>query len=183
MGVSSSRGVSLTTGDFPGEIGESSKFRLRHVQRNHMIYQISIHIPDVFPYTWKRSSSYTWIYIYMYNIYIYVYIYMYIYINHRIFYHSYLDHSPNLLMDPIRNGYPPIPATRRQGPYTDQLQVALAQHLQLQEAYCRGGWLKLHMAFQKLTGAELTKAPGILKSLGADLVLEVFFHLGMGQYL
>ena len=49
---------------------------------------------------------------------------------------------------------------RRQGPYTDQLQVALEQHLQLQEAYCRGGWLKLHMAFQKLTGAELTKAGG-----------------------
>lgn len=48
-------------------------------------------------------------------------------------------------------------AVKLEGPYTDQLQVALEQHLQLQEAYCRGGWLKLHMAFQKLTGAELTK--------------------------
>eukprot|EP00435_Cladocopium_sp_Y103_P002841 s618_g1.t1 len=48
----------------------------------------------------------------------------------------------------------------RQGPYTDQLQVALEQHLQLREAYVRGGWLRLHRAFQKLTGAEFTKALG-----------------------
>lgn len=48
-------------------------------------------------------------------------------------------------------------AVKLEGPYTDQLHVALEHHLLLQEAYCRGGWLKLHMAFQQLTGAELTK--------------------------
>ena len=65
----------------------------------------------------------------------YIYIYIYIYI--------YTQWHPSA----------------RQGPYTDQLHVALEHHLLLQEAYCRGGWLKLHMAFQQLTGAELTKVP------------------------